>query len=235
VRIACDGEVCELDKPKFEPMHLKASDPLFRAADAADADAISELSRFIGLPLAGRKERIDAYYWQVSLHNAEAAALFRNCDLSTPERGSREGSRDTAFGAVRARWLADTGPVIVARVDRRPLHPLHVAAAAAFCGRYLRRPFQDCIDAEDDERDSGEGAKADVADRRRQVLALATPGRFADFFEQYKARRVRGRRPMGDHENAADYMRRMEKWSFMEDDEMEVCPEWEDVPSPFDV
>jgi hypothetical protein len=234
VRIACDGEVCELDKPKFEPTNLKASDPLFRAADAADADAISELSRFIGLPLAGRKERIDAYYWQVSLHNAEAAALFRNCDLSTPERGSREGSRHTAFGAVRARWLADTGPVVVARVDRRPLHPLHVAAAATFCGRYLRRPFQDCIDAEDERRGDAGGA-ADIADRRRQVLALATPGRFAEFFELYKARRVRGRRPMGDRENAVDYMRRMEKWSFMDDEELEVCPEWEDVPSPFDV
>jgi hypothetical protein len=157
VRIACDGEVTELDKPKFEPTLVPASDPLFRSADDGDGNAISELSRFIGVPLAGRKDPIDAYYWQVNLHNAEAASLFRNCDLAAPERGSREGSRGTAFGAVHARWLADTGPVIVARVDRRPLHPLHVAAAAAFCGRYLRRPFQDCIDAED-ERRGGAGA-----------------------------------------------------------------------------
>jgi hypothetical protein len=73
-----------------------------------------------------------------------------------------------------------------------------------------------------------------IADRRRQALALATPGKFADFFEQYKARRVRGKRPMGDRENAVDYMRRMETWSFLDDEDMEVCSEWEDVASPFD-
>jgi hypothetical protein len=171
------------------------------------------------------------------------------------------------FGAIPVQWALEVGPVLVARLDQKPLHPLHAAAICAFCARYLRVAFQECIDAERSLTSSPNPPSSSAAassssalatgssshsisaaataaaasrsetiyERRRTVLALVTSGSFAEFFEQYKARRVRGRPDFYVVDDSElDHMRRMERWS-IPPDEIEPRPEWEDVPSPFDV
>jgi hypothetical protein len=195
----------------------------------------------------------------MDLTNKEASALFRNCDIST--RNSIVSLNDRIvlpFGGIPVQWALDPGPIFVVRLDYKPLHPLHAAAICAFCTRYIRAAFQDCFDTERAistpgsprghmrERSNTSIAAAPSAplvspnmetiyERRRAVLAHATSGSFAEFFESYKAQRVRGRPDLwGVDEAHLDHMQRMERWN-VPPDELEPRPEWEDVPSPFDV
>lgn len=243
----------ELDVPKYQPATLLINDAIFRGAENS---AFSEISRFLGIPLAARRIPVDPYF-DMDLTNFEVSSLFRNCNLST--RSSVHSDDDQfllPFGGIPVEWALDPGPVYVARLDYKPLHPLHAAAIATFCSRYVRTAFQDCIDAErnisshrqkmsDDESTftssrrnsatehttSGER----VYERRRAVLALATSGTFGEFFEQYKDRRIRGRPDLWEvDEEDLDHMQRMELLNYPPD-ELEPCPEWENVLSPLHI
>jgi hypothetical protein len=248
VRIACDGEVKELDVPKFQPATLPIYDPIFRGTEDS---AVSDLSRFLGIPVVARRIPVEAFY-DLDLSNKEASSLFRNCNLSTRNSTSSTNSRLwLPFGGIPVQWALDVGPVFVARLDHKPLHPLHAAAIATFCSRYIRTAFQDCLDAEKSLSDSPPQRHSSISsptqilnpaarheriyEGRRAVLALATSGNFAEFFEQYKAQRVMGRPDLwGLDTEQLDNIQRAERWS-MSADEIEPHPEWEDVPSPFDV
>jgi hypothetical protein len=233
----------------------------------------------------------------MDMTNIEASSLFRNCDISTRNSVSSTTSGSKImlpFGVIPVQWALDVGPVLVARLDCKPLHPLHAAAIAAFCSRHIRVAFQECIDAERSLTSSplplpppaathvrtpssggssssalassssattglpsqsmattmmmntaGDAAAMTAAvaatysetiyERRRAVLALATSGSFAQFFEQYKARRLLGQPDLYGIGNAElDHLRNVGRWSIPMD-EIESRPEWEDVPSPFDV
>lgn len=253
VRIACEGEVRELDVPKYQPATLLINDPIFRGTDDS---AFSDLSRFLGIPLAARRIPVDPY-WDMDLTNFEVSSLFRNCDLSTRSSVSSNDAKNLLpFGGIPVEWALDPGPVYVARLDYKPLHPLHAAAIVAFCSRYIRLAFQDCIDAErnigsprramfEEEVPSAVSPRASfsepttnrerVYERRRAVLGLATSGTFAEFFEQYKDRRIQGRPDLWDvDEDELDHMQRMELLNYPPD-ELEPRLEWEHVSSPFDV
>jgi hypothetical protein len=277
VRIACEGEVRELDVPKYQAVSLPVVDPIFRGDDET---VLSELSRFLGIPLVARTVPVDAYM-EMDMTNSEASSLFRNCDISTrydssgnlptsPATVSRSSSesRNTnrivlPFGSVPVQWALDPGPVVLARLDQKPLHPLHAAAICAFCARYLRSAFQECAELERNAQRRSSGASEPsgslslsshpvnpatvgtgqqlytsishetLYERRRNLLALVTPASFDEFFEQYKVVRVRGR-PDRWRMGELDYIQRMERWG-IPPDEIEPRPEWENVSSPFDV
>jgi hypothetical protein len=301
VRIACDGEVNELDVPKIQPATVPIYDEIFQREEC-----VSTLSRFMGIPLAVRKIPIDDY-WEMNKNNVEAAVLFRNCDLSSAEtiagpeppaapllapptpdgqaatpssshsnasdsgvRSSSRGGRSVGasasgrdvrspdlpifngFGGIPSAWNpSDIGPVLVVRLDRKPLHPLHGAAIVTFLTHTLRRPFTELIDAEQRRAwqhalmMAGTGitdpqtaaaawvSERDVFEGRRNVLGLVSQARFSEFFEQYKARRVDGQADLlGGAE--AEMEQDMDKWS-VQLEETEPKPEWQDVLSPYDV
>jgi hypothetical protein len=156
--------------------------------------------------------------------------LLRNCDIGSFD------TRRVTFGQVPERWAADDiGPVVVARLDRKPLHPLHAAAFAAYCAHYLRQPFQDCLESERVWR-SNLASREYVYEERRKVLAEATQPKFAEFFELYKRRRLLGGNEAleMDCNDSLDDLRRIGRWS-IPPDELDPRPEWENVLSPFDV
>jgi hypothetical protein len=225
VRIGCEGEVRELDVPKFQPISIFAYDEAFRH----DTN-FSILSRFIGIPLAARKLPLNTY-WSIELRNPEATALFRNCDIGAQLNDDDDG---LDFGATPEEWTVDVGPVIVARIDGKPFHPLHAAAVSAFCSRYMHAPFQHCVELEQSWRRMCGSSRELVFEQRRAVLAEAASGKFAEFFEQYKQNRVRGRPDLMGEGSDFDHVRRMDLWTATLD-EVEPRPEWKDVPSPFDV
>jgi len=222
VRIACDGEIQELDVPKYQSISISAYDDSYRD----DYSFVSDLSRFIGLPVTARKVHLDNY-WRIDLNNAEGASLFRNCDIGTvePER--------LAFGAIPPTWSDNTGPIIIARLDKKPLHPLHAAALVAFSSRELRQSFQECMDAEKAWRNL-HGAREMIFERRREVLAGATAHAFSEFFNQYKTRRVQGRPDLMLPLPQLNHRQRQEAQN-IPPDEIEPRPDWATVVSPYDV
>jgi hypothetical protein len=244
-----------------------------------DETVLSELSRFLGIPLVAQRVAVDAYM-QMDMTNTEASSLFRNCDISTrydlpsslptsPAAVSRSNSQTRSnsrivlpFGSVPVQWALDPGPIVIARLDHKPLHPLHAAAICAFCARYLRAAFQECMEFERTAQRRGSNSSGPTSslslsshpisptavgtgqqlsafispetlyERRRAVLALVTPASFTEFFDQYKAVRVRGRPDLW-RIGELEFIQRMEPWGIPLD-ELEPRPEWEDVPSPFD-
>jgi hypothetical protein len=309
--------VRELDVPKFQPMSVPIYDDIFQREEC-----VSDLSRFMGIPLAVRKIPVDDY-WELDRTNYEAASMFRICNLGATEtiaganpdtavgasysgarpssshsnasmsglggsglggsglggsglggssvrggsssRGGRGGSfsgrRDlrlpeyplfNGFGGIPQDWEpTSVGAVLVVRLDRKPLHPLHGEAIAAYFTSVLNRSFAEVVDAEQRRawshtlRMAGTGvtnpqvaaaawvSERDVFDRRRNVLAIASQMRFEDFFGDYKEKRIRGRPDLLD-EDVRDDASRIERWS-VRIEEVEPKPEWEDVPSPYSV
>ncbi|KAF2665551.1 hypothetical protein BT63DRAFT_417105 [Microthyrium microscopicum] len=222
VRIACVGEVQELDVPKFESITVLASDLIFRD----DYSFVSDLSRFIGVPLSARKVQLDGY-WNIDRRNDEAASLFPNCDMGALD------PQQPVFGSVPDFWSQDTGPVIVARIDQKPLHPLHAAALVSFAMKEMKGPFRECMDIERAWTHL-HGAKEMIFERRRETLAQASPIQFAEFFREYRQRRVQGRPDLALPWHQLNHRQRVEIQK-LSPEEIEPRPEWANVPTPFAV
>jgi hypothetical protein len=219
IRIGCDGEVQELDVPKFQPVMISAYDRMFR-----NESRVSQLSRFIGIPIVARRHRLDSD-WEINLRNSEASHLFRNCNIASSR------SDPTPFGRLPNEWPIDVGPVIIARLDRKPLHPLHAAAIASFCSRHLQRHFQLSAEMERTWRNVP-GSRDWIFDQRAACLSEATAAKFAEYYDDYKLRRVIGYPHLMDE--LYSYQQQLEHWQ-IPPDEIEPRPEWADVPSPFDI
>jgi hypothetical protein len=165
------------------------------------------------------------------------------------------------FGGIPKAWEPLLiGPVLLVRLDQKPLHPLHAAAILAFTTYVLRKSFSELIDAEQrrawqhqlvmagtgvtsaSESAASWVGEADVFQRRRDVLTLASQARFTEFFEAYKARRVEGHPELllqieEDEQNQRDARIRKVKVEIpdFKMEELEARTEWADVPNPFDV
>jgi hypothetical protein len=73
-----------------------------------------------------------------------------------------------------------------------------------------------------------------VFEQRRTVLARATPAALAEFFAEYKERRVEGRLDLYElDEDELTEEQLEEKWKL--GDEVDPKPEWANVPSPYEV
>jgi hypothetical protein len=168
--------------------------------------------------------------------------LYRNCDV-----GSTLDPARVPFGTIPDAWAVNTGPIVVARMDKKPLHLLHMAAISTFITKEIGRLFQECTEAEQAWRDQYQfGVGEDYGDdglnsalwhifeRRRQVLAAATPERFEEFFWKYKQQRVRGRPELLVPWNELTSRQKRES-QIISAEEIEPRPEWSDVVSPSQV
>jgi hypothetical protein len=182
--------------------------------------------------MTAQKVHLDNH-WKLDLTNDDAATLFRNCDIGTTTTDRER----LPFGAIPPALTANPGsgpgPLILARLDKKPLHPLHAAALVAFASRELTPSFRACMDAELAWA-SLHGAREMMAERRREVLAGATANAFADFFARYKAKRVLGRPELMLPLPLLTHRQRVEAQS-IPPDEIEPRPDWVMVPSPYDV
>lgn len=103
-----------------------------------------------------RKCEDTGHLWNLDLTNIDAANLFRNLEPTTRAPPSGEQSfileadaPSVPFGDAAIEWLdPPPGPVLIARLDRKPLHPLHAAAICSFATTHLDPAFRDCRDEE---------------------------------------------------------------------------------------
>lgn len=98
--------------------------------------------------------------------------------------------------------------MVVARLDQKPLHPLHASALVSFC-----RQIQESV--------------GDGEDARSAVARECCRERFEEFFQVYKRKRVCGIR-------MSRFDLSFEAWDVPEW-EKEAKPEWKDIASPYEV
>jgi hypothetical protein len=121
-----------------------------------------------------------------------------------------------------------------------------MAAICAFITKEMGTMFQECMEAEQEWRDQYQYGAGEVGDdglnsalwhifeRRRNVLAAATPERFEQFFWQYKDQRVKGRPElMAPWQELSSRQKR--ESHLISPEEIEPRPEWADVGSPSQV
>ena len=206
-------------------MFIPPDDIIFRTAPR------SQISQLIDLPIVARKLGEERPISSHSQMNNEAASLFTSCELDEPEYED-VSSPFHGFGVAPQTWQLGVGPILVARLDQKPLHILHATALVAFCNRHLAAKFKDYSSkgktwsflSEDDPTRHG----LDI-DARRDVLESITRANFESFFRAYKAKRV-----AGVTQQSADFDEAFDLWD-VPNDERTPRPEWEKVPSPYDV
>lgn len=143
IRIACDGELQDPRMPKVSVIEISPTDPVF----TAPPEQISKIFQLIGIPIAGRK-LLAPHEQPMELNpsNSEATMLFLNVDLNA--RGSYYDDEDEdgnfafcdpldVWGFAPSYWQFSVGPVVIARLDKKPLHPLHASALIKFCRSHI--------------------------------------------------------------------------------------------------
>jgi len=141
--------------------------------------------------------------------NDEASSLFLNVDPPAPFRGNpADESPFAAFGMPQEQWMFSVGAVVIARLDRKPLHPLHASALVTFC-----REIQASL---------GDGEEA-----RNALVKDCLREKFEAFFKVYKRKRVCGIR-------MSRFDLSFEAWDVPEW-EKEARPDWTDTVSPYEL
>lgn len=220
---------------KVSIIEISPNDPVFNPLPFQ----VSHISRLIGIPIAGRKlvpPHLQPY--ELNPSNSEATLIFQNMDNNKPdEEGDEEEqessrSRDpfNAFGFANAYWQFSVGAVVIARLDKKPLHPLHASAFIHFCQGHIVSRRQEL----DEELYDGDIDGMKASDKlefawngRQKVLDECTREKFEAYFKTYKAKRVSGVR-------MSKFDLSFEAWDVPES-EKEAKPEWRDVGSPYEV
>ncbi|KAF2878598.1 hypothetical protein BDV95DRAFT_479395, partial [Massariosphaeria phaeospora] len=145
VRINCDADI-EVDKrPRFEKVEIPPADPVF-------SQDPTPVSKRIELPIVVRRVLRSVSGWvrrKSEYRGAHApkdnqAATFLHIGCDPKENYYRRYS----WGLAPMEWQDSVGAVIVARKDKQPLLPEHVAALADWCQFKLIHDFQEQNEAD---------------------------------------------------------------------------------------
>ncbi|KAF2398445.1 hypothetical protein EJ06DRAFT_108751 [Trichodelitschia bisporula] len=141
---------------------------------------------------------------------------------------------DYQFGACEID-TAISGPMILARVDKAPLHPLHAAAFIKFA-QDVMSPLFDKYQEEHQAWDNMLHFERQyhIIPARQKVSRTACKDVFLPFFEEYKALRVAGRPELLRPKHELSIEQQFEATSIPMQERI-PHPEWESVVSPYDI
>ena len=165
VRINCNGDIDFTGAARYIAVEVAFDDPVFWA----DIVLVSE-----GLQVTIRMRKCPPYpVWEDDggrdrYENQAATFLMRTVDPSN----------DGWWAIAPMAWQNSPGSVIVVRADRKDITPQQVEAISHYSQHELKDAFQDALESESQEE-------------RVKVAALFTPGKFREFFDKFKAEKVR--------------------------------------------
>lgn len=114
--------ILRADIPQYASHLLPPTDAIF-------ASHPSPISKVFGIPLVARAVQVadvlelKPYLCEAQMPNLSVRSLFRECDVTCCDETAGPYEWDQEFGMYK--FLVD-GPVLIARKDRKPLHPMHV-------------------------------------------------------------------------------------------------------------
>jgi hypothetical protein len=165
----------------FQLIQINNDDSLFTSTGPTAQVLKSPISELIGIPIVGRKLVLDPT--AAPMQN-DAASCFICMDPESSKSSSdyidsenEHAVQEQEFGAPPFNWLVDVGPILLARLDQKPLHPLHAAAFLSYC-----RMIEDKIQRRH-EADRMKYAKADVDDVFQDVLDYVKEEKYKDVAE----------------------------------------------------
>lgn len=179
--------------------------------------------------------------------------LFQNIDILAPEKcddldtgpegdekrlslpGSLRSLRPfEGFGWAPEYWQFSVGPVIIARLDKKTLHPLHASALIKFCQGNICTKVEEMHETLANEQTFLSWAKRTSLEKRQTVRELrqgvideCSREKFERYFKTYKWKRVSGVR-------MSRFDLSFEAWDVPEW-EKDAKPEWQNVGSPYEV
>ncbi|KAK6346155.1 hypothetical protein TWF730_010487 [Orbilia blumenaviensis] len=127
VRVNCEGDHSKCHRPKYEPIQVPLTDPIFKGHDTSD------IAQRIGIPLFTRKYPPNPI-WEgqgSSASSTEAAFLHLSCDPD--QESDLDGTGAYGFGWAPAKWQNSPGSILVVRQDKKPIEPSHVEALCKYC------------------------------------------------------------------------------------------------------
>jgi hypothetical protein len=125
--------------PQYLPQSLTTTDAIF-------VHRPSSMSKVFGIPLIARSLRSEdcadlaPFLREAQVPNLLLRTLYRNCDVTICDNTAGLYGWDQGFGSRDS--LID-GPVILARQDQKPLHPLHAQMILEYAEEHMDTLFDD--------------------------------------------------------------------------------------------
>ena len=137
VRINCVGDVELLKRPHFEAVEISAIDPIFNGdstSDIADRVEFAVTRRCAPDPTWAESSR-ERFNGVNPFDNLDATLLHQCCD---PSAKPSYATRSFGWGFSHESWQDKVGSVLVVRLNKQPLLPMHVEALARYCWYEVR-------------------------------------------------------------------------------------------------
>jgi hypothetical protein len=166
VRINCKGDVKISDRPDFEAAHVQ--DFLF---DGQDDTLHIPIADKIGLPLV--------------VHSLSHALPWRGRHIDAT--GFHTQAHNLLFHEMNpTQWLMETGRILVARKDKKPLLPVHVEGLHHYC-RWLGKVYGEPTPLKDGdpERDVRPEMDPQYREQAKYMVGRASKGEFLKYWETY--------------------------------------------------
>ncbi|KAF2111354.1 hypothetical protein BDV96DRAFT_499663 [Lophiotrema nucula] len=174
VRLNCLGDVHVDRRPECEALSIPAKHSIF-------AQAPTPLSERIELPVVVQRLPGSVPEWQTPAKKkaymgpmspwCNQDATFLHLGVDPKREDFMNGGY--SFGFAPMGWQDDVGTVIVARKDKKPLLPEHVAALTKYCREGLEDYFQEC-------------AEGNMTKER--VLKEITKAKFETYYKKWQER-----------------------------------------------
>ncbi|KAE9990386.1 hypothetical protein EG327_001430 [Venturia inaequalis] len=230
VRVNPQVLMFEEKRPRFETILIAMNDRIFE-------DAPALMSEKFGIKIVSRplNNNVDTSGLRLSVTDLgnDAQHLFRCFDANKADhKVANRRDWDHEFGEYGPPM---TGSVVLARLDREPLHVLHAMAILRFAQTVIS-PALDLYQQERKEWQSEETHfehQRVVMTRRLQITGLARPEEFEKFWQTFKQQTVRGR-PQQLAKDLKTLGHEAEAW-LVDTEELQPRPEWLSVPSPYQV
>ncbi|KAI0575448.1 zinc finger mynd-type protein, partial [Pyrenophora tritici-repentis] len=178
VRLNCNGDIIMNGRARCEIISLPKFHAIFRQNATPTSMRMKLPITVASIPGSVEiwdSNNPDLAYFSAN-HNEAADALNVGCD-----------ENDYAcWGFSPLTWDDSQGSCIVARKDKKPLHPDHVAALAEYCSDHLTPIFQMQIESEAFHWIDGQIYFIS----KQSVLDEITKDKFEEFFRAWKARQT---------------------------------------------
>ncbi|KAK6506206.1 hypothetical protein TWF506_011125 [Arthrobotrys conoides] len=144
VRVNCLGDHEKCHRPRYEPVEIPITDPIF----SKQVQSTSDIADRLGIPLFTRQCPRNPL-WADSgessssgmgfASNQEAAFLHLSCNPT--EKFNPVALGTFGFGWAPEKWQYSPGSFIAVRQDKKPLDPLHMEALCKYCLDHVQPLF----------------------------------------------------------------------------------------------